>query len=152
MKLIALLYVMAVQLLTASAFTARSVHNNINNRHVVVSTSTAQFMAVATPAAPVKEKVKKVTNESDNESEKAKDRGWLVRLYNDVSILLEAMYLFSCTYLYTVRRLYNIDSYDVCNIHSLSFHNIESSFVIFLQNWGWGMQNAKQQHIFVFSP
>ena len=93
MKLIALLYVMAVQLLTASAFTARSVHNNINNRHVVVSTSTAQFMAVATPAAPVKEKVKKVTNESDNESEKAKDRGWLVRLYNDVSILLEAMYL-----------------------------------------------------------
>ena len=76
MKLIALLYVMAVQLLTASAFTtARSVHNNINNRHVVVSTSTAQFMAVATPAAPVKEKVKKVTNESDNESEKAKDRG-----------------------------------------------------------------------------
>lgn len=96
MKLIALLYVMAVQLLTASAFTARSVHNNINNRHVVVSTSTAQFMAVATPAAPVKEKVKKVTNESDNESEKAKDRGWLVRLYNDVSIILEAMYLFSC--------------------------------------------------------
>ena len=39
---------------------------------------------------------KKVTNESDNESEKAKDRGWLVRLYNDVSIILEAMYLFSC--------------------------------------------------------
>ena len=96
MKLIALLYVMAVQLLTASAFTACSVHNNINNRHVVVSTSTAQFMAVGTPAAPVKEKVKKVTNESDNESEKAKDRGWLVRLYNDVSIILEAMYLFSC--------------------------------------------------------
>ena len=111
MKLIALLYVMAVQLLTASAFTALSVHNNINNRHVVVSTSTAQFMAVATPAAPVKEKVKKVTNESDNESEKAKDRGWLVRLYNDVSIILEAMYLFSCILYNTKIICYSLTHY-----------------------------------------
>lgn len=58
-----------------------------------------------------------------------------------------SLYLFPCTYLYTVRRLYNIDSYDVCNIHSLSFHNIESLFVIFLQLGG--MQNEKQQHIFI---
>lgn len=39
-------------------------------------------MAVDTPT-PVKKKEKKVTNETDDQSEDEKDRGWLVRLYND---------------------------------------------------------------------
>ena len=138
---------MAVQLLTASAFTARSVHNNINNRHVVVSTSTAHFMAVATPAAPVKEKVKKVTNESDNESEKAKDRGWLVRLYNDVSIILEAMYLFSCILYYEDYIIFTHTMYVISTLYPSIILNLH---LLSFCNWG-GMQNAKQQHIYLYS-
>lgn len=39
-------------------------------------------MAVDAPA-PVKKKEKKVTNENDTQGEAEKDRGYLVRLYND---------------------------------------------------------------------
>jgi len=39
-------------------------------------------MAAAAPA-PVKKKEEKVTNENDTQNEDEKDRGWLVRLYND---------------------------------------------------------------------
>ena len=45
-------------------------------------------MATATPTAPAptKKREKKVSSDSVTDDEKAKDRGWLVRLYNDVSI------------------------------------------------------------------
>lgn len=39
-------------------------------------------MAAAAPA-PAKKKEKEVIKENDSESEQEKDRGWLVRLYND---------------------------------------------------------------------
>jgi len=44
-------------------------------------------MATATPTAPapVKKREKKVSYDNVTDDEKAKDRGWLVRLYNDVS-------------------------------------------------------------------
>ncbi|KAL7528527.1 hypothetical protein ACHAWF_002591 [Thalassiosira exigua] len=44
------------------------------------SHSTTLHMAVATPE---KKKEKKVTDETDSQNDSEKDRGWLVRLYND---------------------------------------------------------------------
>eukprot|EP00584_Thalassiosira_punctigera_P003893 CAMPEP_0172547618 /NCGR_PEP_ID=MMETSP1067-20121228/17100_1 /TAXON_ID=265564 ORGANISM="Thalassiosira punctigera, Strain Tpunct2005C2" /NCGR_SAMPLE_ID=MMETSP1067 /ASSEMBLY_ACC=CAM_ASM_000444 /LENGTH=165 /DNA_ID=CAMNT_0013334727 /DNA_START=109 /DNA_END=606 /DNA_ORIENTATION=- len=46
------------------------------------ASATRLDMAVAAPA-PVKKKEKKITDDKDDQSERAKDRGWLVRLYND---------------------------------------------------------------------
>lgn len=46
------------------------------------STTTSLQMAVAAPA-PVKKEQKKVVDENVTDEESSKDRGWLVRLYND---------------------------------------------------------------------
>jgi len=60
-----------------------------NNNVIATTTSNSQlYMATATPTAPapVKKREKKVSSDVTDD-EKAKDRGWLVRLYNDVSYL-----------------------------------------------------------------
>ena len=99
MRLIAF-FALAVQLFTTTtAFTSISntayrsylsttttpiQYNNI----AIATTSNSQlYMATATPTAPapVKKREKKVSKEGATDDEKAKDRGWLVRLYNDVS-------------------------------------------------------------------
>lgn len=83
----------AAQFVVVSAFVS---HNGPSNANRLVqqvqregvspfasSPSTIRLgMAVDTPT-PVKKKEKKVTNETDDQSENEKDRGWLVRLYND---------------------------------------------------------------------
>ena len=66
-----------------------------NNNVIATTISNSQlYMATATPAAPapVKKREKKVSKEGATDDEKAKDRGWLVRLYNDVSII----YVYMC--------------------------------------------------------
>ena len=97
-------FALAVQLLTtATAFTSFSnMHNTAyrpylstttpimqnNNNVIATTTSNSQlYMATATPTAPtpVKKREKKVSKEGATDDEKAKDPGWLVRLYNDVS-------------------------------------------------------------------
>ena len=70
---------LAAQVLAAVAFTAPS-HRSVHQAARGVSSTTGLFMVVA---APEKTKEKKVTNESDEQSDMDKDRGWLVRLYND---------------------------------------------------------------------
>ena len=57
------------------------------NQLLVVSNTQRSATATPTAPAPTKKKEKKVTSDSDNETEKAKDRGWLVRLFNDVSYI-----------------------------------------------------------------
>ena len=47
--------------------------------------NTQLSMATATPTAPAP--TKKKEKEEEVETEKAKDRGWLVRLFNDVSLV-----------------------------------------------------------------
>ena len=101
MRLIAF-FALAVQLFTATtAFT--SVSNTAyrsylsttttpkyNNNVIATTTLNSQlYMATATPTAPapVKKREKKVSYDNVTDDEKAKDRGWLVRLYNDVSYL-----------------------------------------------------------------
>ncbi|KAL9190386.1 hypothetical protein ACHAXT_007597 [Thalassiosira profunda] len=71
---------LAAQLLAAVAFTAPASHRSVHQAARGVSSTAGLFMAVA---APEKKKEKKVTNESDEQSDMDKDRGWLVRLYND---------------------------------------------------------------------
>lgn len=99
MRLLAF-FALAVQLFTTTAFT--SVSNTAyrsylsttpitqSNKNVISSiTSNSQsYMATATPTAPapVKKREKEVSYDNVTDDEKAKDRGWLVRLYNDVSI------------------------------------------------------------------
>jgi len=104
MRLIAF-FVLAVQLFTTTtAFTSVSkMHNTAYrsylsttttpkyNNNVIATTTTSNsqlYMATATPTAPapVKKREKKVSSDNMTDDEKAKDRGWLVRLYNDVSI------------------------------------------------------------------
>mmetsp|Transcript_11884 Transcript_11884/g.21966 ORF Transcript_11884/g.21966 Transcript_11884/m.21966 type:complete len:162 (-) Transcript_11884:402-887(-) len=89
LKLIA--FTVAAQFVVAGAFVSNGSHSTayrsvqVQGVGPVVSSSpstTRLYMAVASPT-PVKKKEKKVTNESDNETEKDNDRGWLVRLYND---------------------------------------------------------------------
>lgn len=43
----------------------------------------SSLQAVAAPEAPAKKDVKKDTDEFDSDSEQEKERGWLVRLFND---------------------------------------------------------------------
>jgi len=53
-------------------------------QHVEVhaASTTSLQMAVAAPA-PVKKEQKQAVNENDTDEQDSKDRGWLVRLYND---------------------------------------------------------------------
>ncbi|KAL7494397.1 hypothetical protein ACHAWT_003115 [Skeletonema menzelii] len=75
------LIIIAAMSLSASAFVsqgARPAWRSI----VEVQTPTTSLHAVAAPA-PVKKEQKQVIDENDTEEQDAKDRGWLVRLYND---------------------------------------------------------------------
>ena len=78
--------IVAAMALSASAFVsqgARPAWRSIPMHHVEVHTTTTSLhMAVAAPA-PVKKEQKQVVDENDTEEQDAKDRGWLVRLYND---------------------------------------------------------------------
>ena len=97
MRLIAF-FALAVQLFTTTtAFTSVSntayrsyLSTTVQNNNNVISSITSNsqlYMATATPTAPapVKKREKKVSYDNVTDDEKAKDRGWLVRLYNDVS-------------------------------------------------------------------
>ena len=112
MRLIAF-FALAVQFFTTTtAFT--SVSNTayrsylsttpiMKNNNIIISTTTSNsqlYMATATPTvpAPVKKREKKVSYDNVTDDEKAKDRGWLVRLYNDVSYL----------YLYVLIKVWRI--------------------------------------------
>lgn len=82
----------AAQFAVVGAFVSHGSHRSVvvpqGVRHASISTAspppsgTRCYMATATPA-PVKKKEKKVTNENEDQGEQQKDRGWLVRLYND---------------------------------------------------------------------
>mmetsp|Transcript_11187 Transcript_11187/g.20128 ORF Transcript_11187/g.20128 Transcript_11187/m.20128 type:complete len:166 (+) Transcript_11187:107-604(+) len=85
----------AAQLVMAAAFVSPNshstayrplvqVHEEVNSVTVTCSppSATRLNMAAAAPA-PAKKKEKKVTDENDTQDEQEKDRGWLVRLYND---------------------------------------------------------------------
>mmetsp|Transcript_17931 Transcript_17931/g.28144 ORF Transcript_17931/g.28144 Transcript_17931/m.28144 type:complete len:156 (+) Transcript_17931:101-568(+) len=80
------LIIVAAMSLSASAFVSqgtRPAWRSIPMQHVEVHTTTTSLqMAVAAPA-PVKKEQKQVVDENDTEEQDAKDRGWLVRLYND---------------------------------------------------------------------
>lgn len=87
-----IVFTVAAQFVVATAFVSNGSHSTayrsvqVQGQGVSPFTSSSPsttrcYMAVASPT-PVK-KEKKVTNKSDNESEKENDRGWLVRLYND---------------------------------------------------------------------
>ncbi|KAK1749117.1 hypothetical protein QTG54_001056 [Skeletonema marinoi] len=81
------LIIIAAISLSASAFVsqgARPAWRSIPMHHVEVQTSTTTtlHMAVAAPA-PVKKDQKQAVDENDTDEQDAKDRGWLVRLYND---------------------------------------------------------------------
>jgi ATP-dependent Clp protease adapter protein ClpS len=89
LKLIAL--TVAAQVVVAAAFVSNGSHSpayrsvQVQGVRPVTSSfpsTTRRYMAVDAPA-PVKKKEKKVTNESDTQGEAEKDRGYLVRLYND---------------------------------------------------------------------
>lgn len=80
---------LACQLTLSSAFVSqgsRPALRSISMQHVEVletpSAITSLHMGVAAPA-PVKKEQRQVVDESEIKEEGAKDRGWLVRLYND---------------------------------------------------------------------
>lgn len=62
---------------------SHSVAYRISKPTLSTSLSSQLSMATATPTAPAP--TKKKEKEEEVETEKAKDRGWLVRLFNDVS-------------------------------------------------------------------
>mmetsp|Transcript_12683 Transcript_12683/g.16229 ORF Transcript_12683/g.16229 Transcript_12683/m.16229 type:complete len:157 (+) Transcript_12683:86-556(+) len=81
------LIIIAAISLSASAFVsqgARPAWRSIPMHSVEVhtATTTTLHMAVAAPA-PVKKDQKQAVDENDTDEQDAKDRGWLVRLYND---------------------------------------------------------------------
>ncbi len=75
------LIIIAAMALSASAFVSQGARPAWRSVEVHKTTTSLQ-MAVATPA-PVKKEQKQVVDENDTEEQDAKDRGWLVRLYND---------------------------------------------------------------------
>lgn len=82
-----ILVAIVAQFVSAAAFVSNGSHSTAyrsvqQGLSPTLSTTTQLKMAVAAPA-PAKKKEKKVVDESDNQSEQEKDRGWLVRLYND---------------------------------------------------------------------
>ena len=77
-KLVA--FAIAAQFVAAAAFTSRASHSTAYRRSVHVHSPSPLQMAVA---APEKKKEEKVTDDVDDQSDMEKDRGWLVRLYND---------------------------------------------------------------------
>ena len=66
--------------LSASAFVSQGARPAWRSVVGVQKQNTSLQMAVA---APVKKEQKQVVDENDTEEQDAKDRGWLVRLYND---------------------------------------------------------------------
>lgn len=86
--IIAIVLVCHIMAMSTSAFVTQGSRPAVwrSPIHVEVaataSTTTSLQMAVAAPA-PVKKKQKKVVDENVTDEESSKDRGWLVRLYND---------------------------------------------------------------------
>lgn len=69
------LIIIAAMSLSASAFVSQGARPAVQKQNTL-----SLQMAVA---APVKKEQKQVVDENDTEEQDAKDRGWLVRLYND---------------------------------------------------------------------
>jgi len=87
------LVTIAAQLVMATAFLSPTSHSTAYRPLVQVNegvnsvtcsppSATRLDMAVGAPA-PAKKKEKQATDENDTQNEQEKDRGWLVRLYND---------------------------------------------------------------------
>ena len=70
---------------------SHSVAYRISKPTLSTSLSSQLSMATATPTAPAP--TKKKEKEEEVETEKAKDRGWLVRLFNDVSLVIYILFI-----------------------------------------------------------
>lgn len=73
----------AAQFVVASAFVSNGSHSIAYRASVVQANQVKNTPLHMATAAPEKTKEKKVVDENDTQDVQAKDRGWLIRLYND---------------------------------------------------------------------